>query len=80
MSEYYSYGDFCKDDLQIKSDIPEHRHHIPCPKCDKTLKPSFNENSRNYYCKCQCADNMYYSCTCGNTFIKKFECIANKHN
>jgi len=78
MSEYCSYGDFCKGEIGLKNDIKS-RYSILCDKCNKQINPSYNKDvSSTYsYCKCGCASNLYYSCSCGNTSIKNFECTYN---
>ena len=77
MSDYCSYGDFCNTDLQIKKNdsLSHHRHNVDCTKCNKLLEPSY-KSSILYDCDCLCARNVSYSCPCGNTFTKDFDCIA----
>jgi hypothetical protein len=77
MSDYCSYGDFCNTDLQIKKNSSEthHRHHINCTKCNKMLEPNY-KNAVLYDCDCLCARDVKYSCPCGNTFKKDFDCVA----
>jgi hypothetical protein len=77
MSEYCSYGDFCKGENGLKNDIKS-RYSIVCDKCNNQINPSYNKDvSSTYsYCRCGCASNLYYSCKCGNTLIKSFECTA----
>ena len=72
MSEYFSLKQISNvNNLEFKHKYIS-RHNINCNKCNKILKPSFNEklDSKIYYCKCQCASNLYYKCSCGNTFYK----------
>ena len=80
MSEYCSYGDFCKVDLQLNKDDSQHRHHITCPKCKKMLEPIYRQDSKVYDCDCFCAENIHYSCKCGNTFKKSFECTGGNYD
>ena len=47
MSEYCSYGDFCKVDLQLNKDDSQHRHHITCPKCKKEFRTSIDDFRTN---------------------------------
>ncbi len=77
MSDYCSLEQFCNSETLEFKYSHRSRHNINCDKCNTLLKPSFNEklDSRIYYCKCQCASNLYYKCSCGNTFYKNFECI-----
>lgn len=80
MSEYCSYGEFCKVDLQLNNDESQHRHHINCPKCKKMLEPIYKKGTILNDCSCFCAENVHYSCACGNTFTKNFECTGGAYD